>query len=365
MSLAMPTRLHVCALTVVAGLGLGCATSKRTITEGQVTRMQADNYIRDAVRMSSEGVVLEPAANIDAIDRVRLTEVAQSLRTPAAICFLERAIATMEPGLVEGEETWVGVPEGQAKIRARVSADGSVLATEVLESGFTDDEMETCVRTVIEKQRFIPSRDAFAYHVDVFYWVSLGFFRAAQTDEFATALRKAQTRAGMAAKNCLMGRVAPGEYPVSGLNLFDRDGNTVVNRIERGALPAEVGACVASAFKAIHIDPEPEAFVRPASPKVTFTVTSEGEVAVSDERWLALIELEEKAAREARKAELLDQPVGADAEEPDVMELPDEAEAEPEAEPKPLTPRPQDGPQVDDLGPTPPGKLDLSPRRKR
>ena len=38
-------------------------------------------YIRDAVRMSSEGFVLEPVTNIDAIDKVRLTEIAQSMRT--------------------------------------------------------------------------------------------------------------------------------------------------------------------------------------------------------------------------------------------------------------------------------------------
>jgi hypothetical protein len=360
MSASMRTRWHACLLATLL-LAPACTQGKRSI-EGNVSRMQRDEYIRDAVRMSSEGFVLEPVTNIDAIDKVRLTEIAQSMRTPAAICFLERAIETMEPGEVDGEQTWVGVPEGQAKLRARVSADGTVMATEVLESGFDDDEMEACLLTVIHKQRFIPSRDAFAYHVDVFYWVSLGFFRSAQTEEFATALRKAQTHAGMAAKQCLAGRVPPGEYPVRGLNLFDRDGATVVNRIERGALSPEIGACVASAFKAIHIAPEPEAFVRPAAPEVTFAVAADGSISVSDERWLALIELEEKAAREARKAELLDQPIGADAEQPDVMELPEESGA---SEPPPSEPPPRDEePPLSDE-PSKPGKLDLSPRRSR
>lgn len=357
LSASMRTRWHACLLAALS-LAPACTQGKRSI-EGQVSLLQRDEYIKDAVRMSSEGFVLEPVTNIDAIDKVRLTEIAQSMRTPAAICFLERAIETMEPGEVDGEQTWVGVPEGQAKLRARVSADGTVMATEVLESGFDDDEMETCLRTVIHEQRFIPSRDAFAYHVDVFYWVSLGFFRDAQTDEFAQALRKAQTQAGMAAKQCLNGRVAAGEYPVSGLNLFDRDGNTVVNRIERGVLSPEIGACVASAFKAIRIVSDPDAFVRPAAPKVTFTVAADGVVSVSDERWLALIELEEQAAREARKAELLDRPIGSDAEEPDVMELPDDAASEP----PPIEPPLEEAPLSDE--PTKPGKIDLSPRRGR
>jgi hypothetical protein len=343
---------------------VGCVGGKRSvITEGQVSKMQADQYIRDAVRMSNEGVVLEPASNIDAIDRVRLVEFAQALRTPAAICFLERAIVTMERGMVDGEPGWVDVPEGQAKVRARVSADGTVLATDVLESGFTDDAMEACLLEAIADQRFLPSRDNFAYHIDVFYWVSLGFFRSAQTAEFGDLLRREQTAAGVAAKNCLTGRVGPGEYPVTGLNLFDRDGNTVINRVERGELPDEVGACIATAFKAIHIPPEPDAFVRPAGPQVTFTVANDGAITVSDERWLALVEKEDQAAREARKAELLDQPIGADAIEADRLELPDETPDDPALEP-PIPP------SQDDVAPThgsQPGgiKIDLSPRRGR
>lgn len=342
----------------------GCTGGKRSvITEGQVTKMRADQYIRDAVRMSNEGVVLEPASNIDAIDRVRLVEFAQALRTPAAICFLERAIATMEPGMVDGEPGWIDVPEGQIKVRARISADGTVVSTDVLESGFTDDAMETCLLEAIREQHFLPSRDNFAYHIDVFYWVSLGFFRDAQTAEFRELLRREQAAAGVAGKNCLMGRVDPGEYPVTGLNLFDRDGNSVINRVDRGDLPAEVGSCIATAFKAIHIAPEPDAFVRPAAPSVTFTVASDGSVSVSDERWLALVEKEDQAARDARKAELLDQPIGADAIEPDSLELPEDQSAEPDEVER------EQPPMRDDFTPNDTGpsgvKIDLSPRRGR
>ncbi len=351
---------HLSASVFALSLSLvACAPKRNTITEGQVTKMQANQYIRDAVRMSSEGVVLEPASNIDAIDRVRLVEFAQALRTPAAICFLERAINTMEPGTVDGEPGWIGVPEGQAKIRARVGADGGVLATDVLESGFKDEKMEACVIEAIRNQRFLPSRDNFAYHIDIFYWVSLGFFRSAQTTAFDEILRRQQTTAGIAAKACLTGRAASGEYRVSGLNLFDRDGNTVINRVERGKLSAEVGSCIATAFRAIRIGAEPEAFVRPATPVVTFTVGTDGSIGVSDERWLALVELEDQAARAARKAELLDQPIGEDELEPDRLELPEDE-----------LPNENQPPLHDDVPPTqatdPSGlKIDLSPRRRR
>lgn len=355
-------------LPALATAALACSTKRSVITEGKVTKMQADQYIRDAVRMSSEGVVLEPASNIDAIDRVRLVEFAQALRSPAAICFLERAILTMEPGIVDGEPGWTDVPEGQIKIRARVAADGTVVATDVLETGFVDPEMEGCLRKVITDQRFLPSRDNFAYHIDVFYWVSLGFFRTALTSEYAELIRRQQATAGVAAKNCLVGRARAGDYEVSGLNLFDRDGNTLVNRIDRGSLSAEVGSCIAAAFRAIRIPAEPEAFVRPAAPKVTFTVAADGSVSVSDERWLALVEKEDQAARDARKAELLDQPIGASGEEPDLLELPEDDDpneldtGEAPADDQPAL--------RDDFSPTiPPGpsgvKIDLSPRRRR
>ena len=308
------------ALAASVALASGCARDRK-VRDSSVSRAQADKYIRDAVRQSSEGVVLEPSQRgIDPLERARLGEIAQQLRRPAAICFLERAITTMEPGEVDGEAGWVDVPEGQIKVRARVGVDGKVLAAESLESGFEDESMAPCLEQVIAGQRFPPSRDGFAYHVDVYYWVSLGFFREATTDEFAKWMRRQQAEAGVRAKQCLVGRVGPGDYEVAGLNLFDREGRTVINRVERGELPPEVSSCVAAAFKQIRIRPEPDAFVRPAAPAVEFTVAEDGTVRVGDERWLKLIELEEQAERERKQAELLGRPIGEPAVEADGLE---------------------------------------------
>lgn len=273
-----------------------------------MTRAQADQYMRDAIRQSSEGVVLEPSQKgLGQIERTRFNEIAQELRRPGAVCFLERAINTMEPGEVEGEQVWVAVPEGQAKFRVRVSVDGTVLSAEVIESGFEDKHMEACLLEALSKQRFVESRDSFAYFIDVYYWVSLGFFAEARTDSFQTLMRRQQAEAGLRAKACLVGRVPAGEYVITGLNLFDRDGRTVVNRVDRGALPSEVSSCVATAFKQIRIHAEPDAFIRPAAPRVTFEVANDGSVRIGDERWLEMITLEEEAEREMRRRELLEQ----------------------------------------------------------
>lgn len=395
-------------LALVAGLSLalaGCSREKLARQGGQVSQSQADDYLRDAVRKSSEGVVLDPSQQgLEQIERTRLTEIAQQLRGPAAVCFLERAIVTMEAGEVDGEQTWVEVPEGQAKIRARISVDGTVLSTEVLESGFRDEYMDECLQKVIRGQGFVESRDNFAYYIDVYYWVSLGFFAEAQSQSFVDLLRRRQAEAGRKAQGCLTGRVEPGSYTVTGLNLFDRDGRTLINRIERGELPKEVSSCVASVLKQISIHPEPDAFVRPAAPEITFTVNAAGEVSSSDERWLALIELEERAERERKRAELLDEPIGGDpdlddryidAGEPpppaDAIEAPPRGEDDSPpstAAPPPSTSTPQAKPAPPPTGPTstpddaakdppaePPApadkgdpsepgvKIDLSPRR--
>jgi hypothetical protein len=370
----------IVALALSSLAGGGCSRDKLA-REGQVSQAQADKYLHNAVRQSSEGVVLDPSQQgLDQIERVRLGEIAQDMRGPLAICFLERAIQTMEFGTIDGEPGWLAVPEGQAKFRARVSVDGEVLSTDVIESGFEDEDMEDCLREVISKQTFVESRDSFAYYIDVYYWVSLGFFAEAHSESFAELMRRQQAEAGRRAKACLTGRVGSGEYVVTGLNLFDRDGRTLINRVDRGELPAEVSSCVAAAFKQIHIHAEPDAFVRPATPKVEFRVAEDGAVSFADERWLELIELEERAIREKRKAELLDQPVGAERDEEDGLVDPGEApvpvglppsglEPEPESEPKAELPPPSTSPPA---GPKPSGdpskpgtKLDLSPRRGR
>lgn len=363
-------RAGSCALLGLLALG-GCARDK-VAREGRVTQAQADQYMRDAIRQSSEGVVLEPSQKgLDQIERTRLNEIAQELRRPGAVCFLERAIATMEPGEVDGEQVWTAVPEGQAKFRVRVAVDGTVLSTELLESGFTDDHMETCLAEALTKQRFVESRDSFAYFIDVYYWVSLGFFAEAQTESFAALMRRQQAEAGLRAKNCLTGRVPAGEYVVTGLNLFDRDGRTVVNRIDRGELPTEVSSCIATAFKQIRIHAEPDAFIRPAAPEVAFTVTADGIVSMADERWLEMIVLEEQAQREMRRNELLGQTGEGGAVDDEVSEdwvdVVDDSTAVPAPTPSDPPPAPAPAPVADpSADPTKPGtKLDLSPRGRR
>ncbi|NVB41161.1 hypothetical protein G6O69_25195 [Pseudenhygromyxa sp. WMMC2535] len=332
-------------------VGASACNRERVAKEGKVTQAQAEEYLRDAVHMSSEGVLLEPSAKgLTSIERVRFGEIAQEMRRPAAVCFVERAIQTMSPGEVEGEQAWVGVPEGQIKLRARVSVDGGVLATEVLDSGFDDEEMENCLLEMLGKQRFPESRDSFAYFVDVYYWVSLGFFREAGTERFAKALRREQAQAARRGLPCLRGRVSPGAYEISALNLFDRDGDTVVNRVERGSLDPEISTCLAQAFRAVKIHSEPDAFIRPAAMDVEFVVAEDGAVSFDDERWLELIELEEQAERERKKAELLGD--GVDELEPDGFEDPgasgpvDMGPRGPAEPPGPSGPRPE-GPAKD------------------
>jgi hypothetical protein len=315
---AAPALFAAAIAAVAAVLLVGGCSRDKVAREGRVTRAQADQYMRDAIRQSSEGVVLEPSQKgLGQIERTRLNEIAQQLRRPGAVCFLERAIATMElggePGEIDGEQVWVAVPEGQAKFRVRVAVDGTVLTTDLLESGFQDEHMDTCLTEALTRQRFVESRDSFAYFIDVYYWVSLGFFAEANTEQFTELMRRQQAEAGLRARACLTGRVGPGEYRVTGLNLFDRDGATLVNRVDRGELPSEVSGCIAAALKAIRIHPEPDAFVRPAAPEVVFRVDGEGLVSIADELWLARIELEERAQREMKRAELLEQ-VGAGAE---------------------------------------------------
>lgn len=380
--------LGVLALAVVA-VTAGC-NRDRIAKTGRVTHTQLEDYVRDAVRMSSEGVVLEPSGNgIGDIERVRFGEIAQQLRRPAAVCFVERAIQTMEPGEVDGEAGWVEIPEGQIKIRTRVAVSGEVLSTVVLDSGFEDEDMEACLREVLTEQRFPESRDSFAYHVDVYYWVSLGFFREANTEAFTELMRRQQAEAGVRAKGCLSGRLPAGEYRVRGLNLFGRDGHTIINRIDRGQLPENVSRCVAQAFKGIRIYAEPEAFVRPAAPVVEFEIDQEGVVTVVDERWLELIQLEERAERERKQAELMGRTPGAVVEDdslevaPDLVDGggsvpsglvlgPDDVDGDPDAGPAPAPesePDPESKPQPETDPAQDPSKagvkIDLSPSRGR
>jgi hypothetical protein len=273
--------------------------------EGELSQAQADRYIRRAIRSSSEGVILLPSKKAERVyEARRLNEIAQSLRKPAAVCFINRAIETMHREEVDGEETFVGVPEGQIKIRARISPDGRVLQTDVLESGFRDEAIEPCLIAAVEKQRWPENQSGHVHHLDVVYWVSLGA-QQGLTPKVQIHLRKAQTAAGIRARQCLEGRVDAGVYEVKGLNLVDREGKTIVNRVDPVNLPERTAACIASALKEIGLPQDPGAFIRPIVPVVEFAVQRDGSVKVRDEEWLALIHQEEQALRAAKRAELL------------------------------------------------------------
>ncbi len=286
---------------------LCCASchSRGAGLSGQASRGEADRYIKKAVRSSSEGVILLPSRMTNGIyDRARLNDVAQSLREPLAECFLARAISTMQPGIVDGEEVYVHVPEGQLRIRARLSAAGAVLRAELLDSGFSDGVMEACVIGEIQKQRFPPANRANLSYVDVVYWVSLGFNPDAHSASAKLHLRKEQARAGVRGKKCLEGRVPAGTYVVEGLSLIGREGRTLAHRVSGVGVPQKIVPCVSQALKGISLAPQRDSFVRPISPRVEYVVSADGRITTSDERWLRVLTLEETALREERRLEL-------------------------------------------------------------
>ncbi len=301
-------------------LGLGCAFAGCGGTKnrdqivpptGQNTYSQARRYVDKAVRRSTEGVILMPSKKADTLfDRTRLNEIAQNLRVPAALCFVNRAIETMKPGQQDGEETFVGVPEGQIRIRTRINPFGEVLRTEVIESGFLDEAMYPCLDKAIKAVKWTNNKSGVVQYIDVIYWVSLGYQAEDHSKASLLELRKQQASAAEKGRGCLANRVAAGRYQVQGLSLLDRDGRTLANRIESGVLPDNVRDCLEYVFRSIRMPPVKDGFVRPFLPGADFVVATDGTVNFADERWLALLRLEEDAMREARLAEIAgDDPV--------------------------------------------------------
>jgi hypothetical protein len=293
----------VLALVLVTG---GCArrSGDQSSIEGPVSKEQADRFIKRAILSSPEGVIMLPSRKAEHLFELpRLNEIAQELRAPAAACFIRRAIETMKRSDAEDHD-YEGVPEGQVKIRARIAPAGDVVRVEVLESGFADEDVPQCVTAVIGEKRWPSIRSGNTHFVDIVYWVSLGFQPGVGTEAFEDDLRRQQTMAGIRAKNCLQGRVDAGKYRVEGLNLVDREGNTLTNRIEPVALPEPVRACIVQAFREVRLPREPDAFVRPVSPVVEFEVLRDGTVTVADEEWLRLVQIEDRARRIKERAEL-------------------------------------------------------------
>lgn len=320
---------------------------------GPLTKMGTDSYLRKAIRSSNEGVILLPSVKAERVYELpRLNEIAHALREPAAACFLFRAIETMQP--TKDERGFAKVPEGQVKIRTRIAPSGEVLSTEVLESGFLDTHMPECVSRAINKQTFPPNKGGVSHYVDIVYWVSLGLQSDVHTEAYRTKLRREQVTAGLRGRPCLQGRAAPGHYRIEALNLVDRFGNTMVNRAHAPGLADDVRMCLEQALSDLQLSPEPEAFVRPVVAQIEVDVDGDGAVTVKDEKWLHLLQLEEAAKQQERRAAmgLEDDPnavpedPGPDADTPDVV--------------TPVGPQPR-GPRGD------PGtagqKIDLVPRR--
>ncbi len=315
------------ALVLVAGLAaMGCGQTVDRASATPSTKSGATSYVKRAIRSSNEGVILMPSEKAERVFELpRLNEIAQALRQPAAECFLLRAIETMEPEPKE-DRGFSGVPEGQVKIRTRIAYTGEVVRTEVLETGFADTEVPSCIQKAIEAQQFPPNRSGVTHYVDVIYWVSLGMQGDVHTEEYRTHLRRESIAAGVRAKPCLRGRAAPGGYQVDGLNLVDREGKTMINRIDGSSLPSEVRSCVARALRDLRMPRQPESFVRPVSTKIDFAIAGDGAVAVAGEDWLRLLELEERAKLAERRAALGADEAGAPADVlADSAELPDAA----------------------------------------
>ncbi|MCA9654079.1 MAG: hypothetical protein H6712_08755 [Myxococcales bacterium] len=318
--------VHVALLVALSLPGCGRKGKKGSRKpEGQVSDIEANRYIRRAIRQSSEGVILLPSERANRFYELpRLNEIAQTLRSPAASCFLTRAIETMEPRS-DGEPGYQHVPEGQLKARVRIAPSGEVLRAEVLESGFGDEPMEACLTKVLEEQRWPPNKSGNTHYIDVVYWVSLGMQRGLDDPDFATQLRREEVGAGRRAKACLQGRVDAGHYEVRGLNLIDREGGTLVNRIDTGDLPEPIRLCIATALREIRLPRDPDAFVRPIAPRVAFDVQGDGTVSVQGERWLELLEIEERARLAAERRAREGEPEETDA---GPLELVDELPAE-------------------------------------
>lgn len=292
--LARRWRGALVAAAMLACSACGIRKNDSETPEGPVSEIEANRRLREAIRRSSEGVILIPSRKAERMFELpRLNEIAQNLRQPFAACFLRRAILTMQPRpRAAGFE---GVPEGQAKVRARIAPSGEVVRAEVLETGFDDADMEACLVSVIEDQRWPENKSGNVHYIDIVYWVSLGAQRDRGTPQFAQHLRREALAAGVRGKPCLQGRVDAGRYRVDGLNLIDREGGTLVNRVEQSDLPEPIRACIARAFRDIRLARDPDAFVRPIAPTVEYAIERDGTIAVVGEDWLRLVEMEEAA----------------------------------------------------------------------
>jgi len=269
--------------------------------------LDADGIVASAIRGSSEGVIVLPSHKAEsAFADARLHEIAEALRRPAAHCFVQRAIETMEPD-PEVPHGFLGIPDGQLKLRARIAPTGTVALAEILEDGFADPVVSQCFADIVRKRRWPEHADGHTHAIDVVYWVSLG--AQAPPPASSDARRRQAAEIARRGKACVAGRLEPGDYRFEGLNLIGNDGKSVASRVDdrspaNASVPDEVSQCLARAFRELRLDPDPEAFLRPVALHVGYTVGEDAVVEASDEAWLRLVELEDAARRAERRAEL-------------------------------------------------------------
>lgn len=316
----------------------GCRGRGTDEPDVEQTQLQAQSTIRKAIRSSPEGFIFLPSKRAQRVYELpRLNEIAQSMRQPAAACFLEQAVQTMRTAPKE-DVGFDNIPDGQAKLRMRIAADGKVLRVETLETGFAGDAVPECVSDELKRRRFPANETGTAHYIDVVYWVSLG--PQPTTNGHAQRVRREQVEAGVRAKKCLQGRVGEGAYAIAGLNLVASNGATVANRVEQVGLPDDVRQCVATAFRSLRLLADEATFIRPVVVGTNFAVGLDGGVKVDDEDWLRLLELEERARRDTLRAQQeASSPVDRlEAPQPPPVPVVSDAAPEPEAEPEPETP---------------------------
>jgi hypothetical protein len=336
-------------LLVAVGLIGGCRGRDTNSPGTEQTQLQAQATIRKAIRQSPEGFIFLPSKRAERVYELpRLNEIAQSMRQPAAGCFLQQAVKTMT-STAEADVGFTGIPDGQAKLRLRVAADGKVLRVETLETGFAEEAVPRCVSDLLKRRRFPENQTGTAHYIDVVYWVSLG--PQPESHDHAERMRREQVEAAVRAKKCLQGRVGVGAYEVEGLNLVASNGATVANRVQQQGLPDDVRQCVATAFRSLRLLADNSTFIRPITVGTTFSVGDDGVVHAKDEEWLRLIELEERAQRDAVRAERA-ATAPSDGTPIDVLPEPEpESEPEPEPEPEPAKADPGKGGLRLEMGP--------------
>lgn len=287
------------------------------------------------VKGAAEGVTLLPNRQSDVIySPRRLAEIAQSLREGAAQCFIRQALENVQIDPSHpGELT--GVPEGQLKLRIRLTPGGKAINTEVLDSSFPGDAMPRCFAKLVEAREWPKQATASNQTIEAVYWTGFGEHPEAGTPEFETRVHRQAAEAGDRARACLDERVQPGTYTVQGLNLINSDGVTVASRVLASDLPKPVRECVEGELEPIRLKAS-SAFIRPIISEINYTMADDRQVAMADDAWLRLVRLEDQAIR----AEMLS---GTED-----ITLPDATSpAEPVASPSDGEPEPQGPTSVD------------------